>query len=88
MFMEIELCPFERSVVGSKGHVLVRHNREHAERATRAIRRRSHPAWSSLRDSFHFTATRIETGTAGTVKQGPARRVRAGNVAQKDSPND
>lgn len=82
MIDEIQLCPFERSIVGAQGHILLRRNHDHAEVAAKAIRRRSHPEWSRLGD-----AIRIEARSDGTAKQGPARRARAGaeGIAQNQS---
>lgn len=56
MNLELTICPFERSIVGSRGHILVRHNREHEQEAAKAIRRRSQPHWSRMRDSYEVAA--------------------------------
>ena len=53
---ELQLCPFERSIVGAQGQYLVRHNREHEQEAAKAIRRRSQPHWSRMRDSYEVGA--------------------------------
>jgi hypothetical protein len=54
--LELTLCPFERRIAGSRGHILTRHNREHEREAARAIQRRSQPAWSRMRDSYEVAA--------------------------------
>ena len=56
MNMEILICPFERRIAGTHGHILVRHNREHEREAAKAIQRRSQPAWSRMRDSYEVGA--------------------------------
>ena len=44
---ELNMCPFERTVEGLRGTVLLRRNHDHAERCVKAIRRRPTPAWST-----------------------------------------
>jgi hypothetical protein len=56
MHDELTLCPFRRSIEGSRGTVLLRRHDAHAERCAEAIRRRNHPAWSSLQAQFRVTA--------------------------------
>lgn len=53
---ELNLCPFERSIIGPAGAILARHNREHEKRAAEAIRRRLHPSWSRLRCDYEVAA--------------------------------
>jgi hypothetical protein len=79
---ELILCPFERAVVGGKGHVLLRSNHEHASQAAEAIRRRSHPGWSRMLDGYSIAPT--ETGTAKTENTGLARKGEGGKKLQKD----
>jgi hypothetical protein len=52
MHDEFVQCPFERAVVGGKGHILLRRNHDHAKCGAEAIRRRTHPEWSRLRDAY------------------------------------
>jgi hypothetical protein len=55
MHDELTLCPFRRSIEGSRGTVLLRRHDEHADRCRQAIMRRAHPGWSSLRTEFRVT---------------------------------
>jgi hypothetical protein len=45
---ELNMCPFERSIEGLRGTVLLRRNHDHAKRCTEAIRRRGALPWSTL----------------------------------------
>jgi hypothetical protein len=53
---ELNLCPFERRILGLRGTVLGRHNRQHEKHCQQAISRRDHPRWSSQRDSIRVSA--------------------------------
>jgi hypothetical protein len=55
MTEELILCPFERSVIGPQGAILLRRHERHARLCSDAIRRRNHPAWSSLRTDYRVT---------------------------------
>jgi hypothetical protein len=53
---EFLMDPFERSIKGLRGTVLLRRNHDHAKRCADAIRWRPQPAWSSQhRDSLRVT---------------------------------
>jgi hypothetical protein len=53
---ELPYQPFERSIAGLRGTVILRRNEDHAERCKKAIRRRSHPAWSQLNCDYQVAA--------------------------------
>jgi hypothetical protein len=53
---ELNMCPFERRVVGRGGAILLRRNEAHARECRTAIRRRRHPGWSSFNCTFHVEA--------------------------------
>jgi hypothetical protein len=53
---ELPYQPFERSIAGLRGTVILRRNEDHAERCKTAIRRRSHPAWSQLNCGYQVAA--------------------------------
>lgn len=44
---EIHMCPFERTIEGLRGTVLLRRNHDHARHCAEVIRRRPTPAWST-----------------------------------------
>ena len=48
MNYDLILSPFDREVIGAKGHILARRNREHEKAVVSAIRHRDHPGWSSM----------------------------------------
>jgi hypothetical protein len=53
---ELILSPFERSIVGPQGAVILRRNQRHAEECAARIRRRKHPGWSQFDCSFRVSA--------------------------------
>jgi hypothetical protein len=55
MHGELDMCPFERRIIGGGGAVLLRVDRDHAKRCVEAIRRRNPPAWSLQGASYHVS---------------------------------
>jgi len=50
MTEDLPLLPFQRRHAGKRGEFVVRRHDWLADAAAKAIQRRSHPAWSQLRD--------------------------------------
>jgi hypothetical protein len=55
MHGELDMCPFDRRIVGGRGTVLLRVDRAHARRCVEAIKRRDPPAWSLQGASYEVS---------------------------------
>jgi hypothetical protein len=55
MHDELIMCPFQRSIAGLRGTVLLRRHDQHASRCAEAIKRRDHPGWSSQQTRYRVS---------------------------------